>query len=57
MKFPTFWARVSNPRGTVIARGWSENSLEEATSRAQDRLQRILHALKNRRNFELGLER
>jgi hypothetical protein len=57
MKFPTFWARVANPRGTVIARGWSENSLEEATSRAHDRLQRILHALNNRRSFELGLER
>lgn len=57
MKFPRFWARVSNPRGTVVARGWSENSLEEATARAQERLQRILHALNNRRSFELGLER
>ena len=57
MKFPEFWSRVSNPRGTVIARGWSDISLEEATARAQDRLKRILHALNNRRGYELGLER
>ena len=46
MKFPKFWARTANLRGTVSARGWSDISLEEAQSNANLRLQRILQWLR-----------
>ncbi len=44
MKFPTFWIRLQNPKGTVTARGWSDVSLDEATRNAQNRLIRILES-------------
>ncbi len=53
MKFPKFWDRVQNPRGSVTARGWSEISLEQATANARDRLQRILAALGSQKKFDL----
>ena len=53
MKFPNFWIRVENPKGTVAARGWSDTSLEEATRNAQERLQRILAALRSHKTLDL----
>lgn len=47
MKFPQFWARVSNDSGKVHARGWSEDSQEKAHQDAANRLQRILTHLRN----------
>ena len=55
MKFPTFWIRLQNPNGTVTARGWSDVSLDEATRNAQNRLIRILAALKSKHRD--GLDR
>ncbi len=53
MKFPTFWNRVQNTSGLVTARGWSEESLEQATANAQSRLKRILAALGRQQSLEL----
>lgn len=41
MKFPNYWTRVENSQGTLAARGWPDNSLQEATEHAQARLRRI----------------
>jgi hypothetical protein len=53
MRFPTFWKKIKNSRGTVAAWGWSDVSAEEATLHAQARLQRVLQALANHRVEEL----
>jgi hypothetical protein len=53
MRFPTFWKKVKNARGTVVARGWSDVSAQEAAQRAEARLQKILQALGSRRQNDL----
>ncbi len=53
MTFPTFWIRLQNASGTIAARGWSDLSLDEATRHAEDRLQRILAALRNKKTLDL----
>ena len=45
MKFPTYWSKVKNSRGTITARGWSDQSPQQAETHAQQRLQRIQQAL------------
>lgn len=42
MRFPAYWKRVCNSTGRVSAKGWSENSLEEAEQLANRRLEKIL---------------
>jgi hypothetical protein len=51
MKFPKFWHRASNERGTVFAKGWSESSQEEAVQNAEARLAKILE------RFRAGIDR
>lgn len=53
MKFPNYWTRVTNPTGTVSARGWSDTSLDEAQANAENRLSRIINALQNNRARDL----
>lgn len=47
MKFPAYWTRVTNESGSIVARGWSETSQDEAQLNAENRLQRITNALEN----------
>lgn len=53
MRFPRYWTRVSNDRKTVIAKGWSEQSLEDAEQKAKLWLERILSALSEDRVHRL----
>ncbi len=53
MKFPLYWNRAYNERRTVVARGWSDSSMEEATHNAQMRLGRILTWLRSRGGVDL----
>jgi hypothetical protein len=53
MRFPKFWKQVFNKSQSVSARGWSDNSFEEAEQNAQLRLERILSALKSNRKDAL----
>ncbi len=48
MRFPKYLASVRNETGRVKARGWSDQSQEEADQRAHTRLDRILSALRSR---------
>lgn len=52
MKFPRYWSRVTNESGGVVAKGWSENSQEDASANATSRLRRILDALGSGRSLE-----
>jgi hypothetical protein len=47
MRFPKFWKQVENESRSISARGWSDNSPEEAEQNAKLRLARILTALKS----------
>jgi hypothetical protein len=53
MRFARFWKVVKNDSGNVSARGWSDQSEEEAGRLAQERLARILNFLANPETREL----
>lgn len=47
MKFPIYWKRVQNEKGTLSARGWSDLSSDDAMQNARKRLDRIQTALRS----------